>query len=364
MDADRQVGQGDPDPFHQSLRAGRLQTLRRLGLADEIGGGRWQLAEGLEDTLRALGERGDIVRTMQRAMTARALEREGVGTRIHSSPEPGSAPIVGRVIMRGLEDEHRDRHFLLVDGIDGQVHYYVALGKGETIEPTPEGSVVRITPAMAGVREVDRTIDRIARDNGGLYSIDAHLRHDRAASESFAEAHVRRLEAMRRKGAVAERLPDGSWRIADDHLARVEAYERRLAVDRPVEVASQSWVPVERLPRMDAATWIDRRLVEGRAEPARDLGFGREVRDAEARRRQWLVEQELASEQGGRTRYASDLIEQLRRRELLRVAGKLSDELRLDFSEARQGEGERIEGVVRRPVDMVSGRQAGLRHPA
>jgi type IV secretory pathway VirD2 relaxase len=355
MDGDRQVGQGDADPLYQALRAGRLQALKRLGLAQEIGGGRWQLVEGLEDTLKALGERGDIIRTMQREMTARALDREGVGTRIHAGSEPGSAPIVGKVIMRGLEDEHRDRHFVLVDGIDGQVHY-VALGRGETIEPTPEGSVVRITPAISGIREVDRTIAQVSRDNGGLYSIDAHLRHDRAASESFAEAHVRRLEAMRRRGDVAERLSDGSWHIADDHLARVEAYERRLAVERPVEVTSLSWVPVERLARMEAATWIDRRLIEGRTEPARDLGFGRAVREAEVRRRQWLVEQDLASEQDGRTRYDSDLIEQLRRRELLRVAGKLSDELGLDFSEARQGE--RIEGVVKQTVEMVSGRYA------
>lgn len=33
--------------------------------------------------------------------------------------------------------------------------------------------------------------------------------------------------------------------------------------------------------------------------------------------------------------------------------GTLSDELGLDFSDARQGE--RIEGIVRRPVDMLSG---------
>jgi type IV secretory pathway VirD2 relaxase len=354
MDDDRQVGQGDRDPFNQALRAGRLQTLKRLGLADEIGGGRWQLADGLEDTLRRLGERGDIIRTMQREMTARALERDGVGSRVHAGPEPGAAPIVGKVIMRGLADEHRDRHFLLVDGVDGQVHY-VALGRGENIEPTPEGSIVRITPATGGVREADRTVDRLARDNGGIYSIDAHLRHDRAASETFAETHVRRLEAMRRRGNVAERLPDGSWRIADDHLQRVEAYERRVIEDRPVEVALASPVAIERLPSMHAATWIDRRLIEGHTDPARDLGFGREVREAEARRRQWLVEQDLASEQGGRMRYASDLIEQLRRRELLRVAGKLSGELGLDYSEARHGE--RIEGIVRRSVDMVSGRQ-------
>jgi type IV secretory pathway VirD2 relaxase len=355
MDADRTVGQGDRDPLYQALRAGRLQILKRLGLAEELDGGRWQLSDGLENTLRALGERGDIIRTMQREMTARGIEREGVGTRIHAGPEPGAVAIVGKVIMRGLADEHRDRHFLLVDGIDGEVHY-VALGKGEGVEPTAEGSIVRITPSNGGSRDVDRTIERIARDNGGLYSIDAHLRHDRSASEAFAETHVRRLEAMRRRASVVERLADGRWRIADDHLDRIAAYERRLAEDRPVDVHLVSPVRIEPLARMNAATWIDRRLVEGQSDPARDLGFGREVRDAEARRRQWLIEEGLASEQGGQIRYAPNLLDQLRRRELLRIAGKLSDELGLDFVEAQQGE--RIEGVLKRIVEMVSGRHA------
>ena len=87
MDGNRQVGQGDVDPLYQTLRTRRLQTLKRLGLADEIGGGRWQLAEGLEETLRALSERGDIIRTMQREMTARNLEREGVGSRMSTADQ-------------------------------------------------------------------------------------------------------------------------------------------------------------------------------------------------------------------------------------------------------------------------------------
>lgn len=352
---DGTVGASDRDPVYQAMRAGRLQTLKRLGLAEEIGGGRWRLGEGFEDTLRQLGERGDIIRTMQREMTARSPEREGIGTRIHAAPEPGAAPIVGKVIMRGFEDEHRDRHFLLVDGIDGEVHY-VAIGRGEGIGPTPEGSVVRITPTASGIREVDRTIDRIAQANGGLYSIDAHLQHDRHASEAFAETHVRRLEAMRRRGNVADRLPDGSWRIANDHLVRVEAYERRVMADRPVEVAELSPKTIEQLVRTEAATWIDRRLVGEATEPARDLGFGHEVREAEIRRRQWLVEQELASGDGDGVRWRADLLDQLRRRELLRVAATLSRDIGLEFVEARDGE--RIEGVLRRPVEMVSGRMA------
>ena len=79
MDADRLVVSADRDAFQQSLRAGRLQKLASMGLADNVGGGRWQLAEDLEGTLRVLGERGDIIRTMQRELSARKLERPWVG---------------------------------------------------------------------------------------------------------------------------------------------------------------------------------------------------------------------------------------------------------------------------------------------
>ncbi|MBU6299534.1 MAG: DUF3363 domain-containing protein, partial [Alphaproteobacteria bacterium] len=70
----REVGLGaHADAFRQSLRIGRLQKLVRLGLADSVAPGRWRLAEELEPTLRRMGERGDIIRTMQRAMSARGL---------------------------------------------------------------------------------------------------------------------------------------------------------------------------------------------------------------------------------------------------------------------------------------------------
>ena len=46
----------------------------------------------------------------------------------------------------------------------------------------------------------------------------------------------------------------------------------------------------------------------------------------------------------------------LRRRELTRVAGQLSDELGLDYADVRPGE--RIEGVYRRSIELASGRFA------
>src|SRR3546814_16166681 len=47
------------DGVEQSLRAGRLQTLGRMGLAHEEGRGLWRLDPGLEQTLRRLGERSE-----------------------------------------------------------------------------------------------------------------------------------------------------------------------------------------------------------------------------------------------------------------------------------------------------------------
>jgi type IV secretory pathway VirD2 relaxase len=51
------------NPFRQTLLIGRLKHLERLGLAEEQRSG-WRLADGWKDTLRRMGERGDIIKTM------------------------------------------------------------------------------------------------------------------------------------------------------------------------------------------------------------------------------------------------------------------------------------------------------------
>ena len=353
MEDDRTIGQAMRDPFQQSLRVGRLRKLEELGLANPIGGGRWQLTEGLEDTLRKAGERGDIIRTMQREMTAR--NRAGIEQHVFDPADPEVAQLVGRVIARGLADELRDRHYLLVDGVDGRSHY-VDIGRGDAIEPTPEGAIVRITPTVGGVRDVDRIVAEIAAANEGRYSVDLHLRHDPSVSEAFAEAHVRRLEAIRRLTGGAERELDGSWTIAPDHLDRATAYEARLARERPVAVETVSPMPIDRLTTADAATWLDRRIAGEDLTPVRDAGFGRELRQAEVLRRRWLVEQGLAEDQVTGLRLRADALGTLRRRELLRVAERISNELGLAFVEVKPGE--RIEGTLRQRVDTHGGRFA------
>jgi Protein of unknown function (DUF3363) len=164
---------------------------------------------------------------------------------------------------------------------------------------------------------------------------------------------VRRLEAIRRVTKGVEREPDRTWIIAPHHLERAAAYERRQAKEAPVAVQTLSVIPIERQLGADGATWLDRELVADAPVPLRDSGFGREVRDALARRRQWLIEQELARAEQDQTIYRANMLAILRRRELTRVAGQLSDELGLDYADMRPGQ--RNRGCLP-PVDRTGER--------
>jgi type IV secretory pathway VirD2 relaxase len=332
-----------PDSIEQSLRAGRLQTLGRMGLAVEAPRGVWRLDDDLEQTLRRMGERNDIIRTMQKQMTEHAPERPP-GDHVIYDAAKGTGPITGKVIARGLSDEHADRHYLIVDGTDGLSHY---VDIGVDAAETRAGSIVRVTPTPIAVRQVDRTVAEVAQMNGGRYTVDLHLKHDPNATETFAETHVRRLEALRRASGVAEREADGTWIIAPDHLDRVEAYERQRAERTPIVLETLTMLPIERQAQHDGPTWLDREMIADKpAELGR--GFGAEVRKAMMQRQQWLIEQDLAEQHGDTIRIRPNVLQVLQQRELSGVADQLSRELGLTFNQARAGQA--VDGVFRRSV--------------
>ncbi|RHW16857.1 DUF3363 domain-containing protein [Sphingomonas gilva] len=354
-DAGELVSSAAGSAFEQTIRMGRLRKLERLGLAEQMGASTWRLPADLADTLKRMGERGDVIRTMQRAFAARGTTPALADQAIYEPAAPDARPLVGRVLERGLSDEASDRHYLLVEATDGRTHY-VDIGKGENVEPHATGAIVRIEPVATAVREADRTVAGVAAANGGRYTIDAHLRHDPSATEAFAETHARRLEAMRRLTRGATREADGTWIIAPDHLDRAAAYEAARAKDRPVAVETLSSQPLERLIGVEGATWLDRELVADGPAALRDAGFGHDAREAQTRRRQWLVAQGLAEEANGITTYQVGMIAALQRRELLRIGVQLSGEMGMPFAETEPGAN--VTGIYRGPVDTISGRLA------
>ena len=113
---------GSPEPRDPELRRrliGRAQTLERLGVADKLAPAVWTLKPGVEDTLRNLSTRGDIIKTMHRAMGAGA-ERPLTDFAIQAEL---SDPILGRLVDRGLHDELKGEAYAVIDGVDGRIHH-------------------------------------------------------------------------------------------------------------------------------------------------------------------------------------------------------------------------------------------------
>ena len=69
---------------------------------------------------------------------------------------------------------------------------------------------------------------------------------------------------------------------------------------RPVAIETLSTLPIERQIGAEAATWLDRQLTREVSHEGADYGFGRDVRQALARRQQWLIEQGLMQRDGKR----------------------------------------------------------------
>jgi hypothetical protein len=339
-----------PSDEQRSLLIGRLQRLSSMGLAEEESTGCWRLRAGIEVTLRAMGERGDIVRTMQRALGAQRRDLAIVDA------DRISVPVVGRVLAKGLAEELVERGYLIVDGVDGRAHY-VPLSADRDLQDFPIGGIVEVRDNHVG-RNADLTV--AALTEGGVYRTGVHLaqlRKDSGAHrdpESVLAAHVRRLEALRRAGIV-ERIADGVWRVPEDLAAKALAHDRQTRGAVSVDMRSAS--PIERQMRALGATWLDRQLVGAEASIGRQ-GFGAEVSVALVQRQDFLVEQGLAERQGRRVVVARDLLATLRRREIDAAAKSIEKESGLVHHPVAAGQ--RVSGIYRRSVMLASGRFAML----
>lgn len=332
------------------LLIGRLQRLQHLGLADETQPGTWAVHADAEKTLRALGERGDVIRTMQRAMSGQPRELAVF--------EPGDdgRTVIGRVAAKGLADELHDRGYLVIDGVDGKAHY-VVLNARDELANYPTGAVVGVK-GSADVRAADKNIAALASD--GLYRADHHLAIERGRAkpsrdpQEVVAAHVRRLEALRRAGIV-ERVADGLWKVPDDLAERGRRYDAQRLGGVAVELKSH--LPIERQARVIGATWLDEQLIGG-GKGLGDLGFGSDAKQAMQQRADFLEEQGMAQRRGQRIILVRNLLGTLRNQELAQAAKVIAAETGLEHRP--MADGRRVAGIYRRSVMLASGRYAML----
>ena len=125
-----------PDAAHYA-RLGRMQKLELLGLATAAGPAQWTLSPDAESSLRALGERDDIIRRLHQTMGARSPSDWII------AGEGAEQPVIGKLVARGLDDELKGTAYAVVDGVDGRIHHLRLPDLDATSDGVP-GAVVEM----------------------------------------------------------------------------------------------------------------------------------------------------------------------------------------------------------------------------
>jgi type IV secretory pathway VirD2 relaxase len=347
IDPEGELRLKDSPSHYRTLHAARLRTLERLGLAQKLGAGRWQMRERFRDVLRDLSERHDNIKTMNRALAGHGDRRLDADA-IFDKSDPDGRSVTGAVLQTGLTGEAHDRAYAIIDSLDGRA-VFVELGVAGEVEELKRDAIVTVSPPNLEPKPSDITIDRIARANGGIYSASLHQADDPRSGPEFVAAHVRRLEALRRAGHV-ERTANADWKIPPDYLDRAKDYERAQARFRSAQLLVRSELALKDQESALGVTWLD----EAPPPSGVPLGFGQEVAEAQVRRRAFLAGIGMKVEAGAGLSAAQK--SELLKRDLAQAGRELSEKIRKPYSPAPDRG--HVDGTYREPVSRVSGKFA------
>jgi type IV secretory pathway VirD2 relaxase len=324
--------------FEEALLRARLRHLEVLGLAEPAGMNAWALKPHWETNLKALGQRGDILKALA------AKNRDHMPDQNLRRFEPrtrGQERLLGSVVASVPEDELRDRRSLVVEDFHG-TRWIVDIGLREPGTIPPDGAVVEITSRPPRLREIDASILSIAERSGGLYSGALHIEADPAATPAWRQGHLRRLEALRHAG-ILERAADGVWHVPKDFARFAVDYDA--ARTGRIDVQIRSWLPLMEQARHAGLTWLD---TDAGNKPGDQLVAARQERLAFLEGRGWLEGEVVATDHALRNR--------LRAMEWQRTVSILSASTGRDAVDLVPGD--RFEGRFEKAIDLGQGRFA------
>lgn len=205
----------------------RMETLERLQLVERTSATSWRFAESWQETLRQLGERGDVIKRMHRALHGRAVSYQVLEHREGASVE-------GVIRHKGLHDELTGEPCVVIETARREA-FYVRLDQA-TAATLTEGAAVRLTcERQHWVKGTDHVIQREATANRGIYSPAIHLRQLGGKPiaidarwvwpEDVIAANQRRLERLARYN-LAAKLLDGTWRVPTNLVEILRDRER------------------------------------------------------------------------------------------------------------------------------------------
>ena len=198
--ADLRPGGAGEDPELRRLMLGRAAKLERLGLAEQVGPAQWTLKPGLEPALRDLGIRGDIIKTMHRAMSAAGREPDVAGFALHG--DEASEPVLGRLVERGLHDELKGTAYAIIEGVDGRTHHLVFSDLEMTGDAKPGAIVETRAYDDAGGRK------RLSLATRSDLTIEAQVS---APGATWLDRQLLAKESARQQRRLRRRGPRARW---------------------------------------------------------------------------------------------------------------------------------------------------------
>ncbi|XHB98415.1 DUF3363 domain-containing protein [Nitratireductor sp. ac15] len=243
--------QAQPDEYH-ALKVGRLRKLETLGLAEQVSPGQWMIDEKAEATLRELGERGDIIKRMHRALTERGIERGSANYVL--AAESLDSPIIGRLVDRGLDDELKGTAYAVVDGVDGRTHH-IKLPDLDAAGDSAAGSIVELRKFddAEGQRRVaiavrsDLDIDRQITATGATWLDRQNIAREPAAlSEGGFGAAVRKAMDRRADHLVGQGLGERHGQRVTFNRGLIDTLRRRELEAVGEKLAAETGQPFKR----------------------------------------------------------------------------------------------------------------------
>ena len=266
-------------PDDRRRLVGRLQVLQRYGLAEEGAPGRWKIVGDLEPRLRELALRGDIIKSLHRAMGE--AERDPASLVIEG--DRLAAPVIGKVVERGLHDELNGQAYVIVDGVDGRLHHF-RFASLHAAGDTPVGGLAEVRAfdgqngaGLQFVHRSDLSVERQTSADGATWLDRQLVVRDPTtlASHGFG-AEVRSALDRRREHLVANglgKVVDGEFKPVSNLVGGL----RKAELDRAEAQLAKTGTGPVRANEGDAVTGLYSRrldLVSGRFAMIEDgLGF-------------------------------------------------------------------------------------------
>lgn len=319
--------------------SGRLKNLRKLGLAEHVGGTRWSVDNQLGSKLAEIEYRDTIAARIEGAVREAGLDRIGAHQDGQYTPYES---VRGRLLKIGRADELHNNAYAVIDGLDGRVHHF-DLGTSYT-DGLKAGDMIESKPRAHGALVMDEKIEKIAEgDDNRLYSPYMHRQYDPQVSKDTLRRYQRRVDALI-KANLAKRFSTDTAHIPPDFLDRVNEHFERLSKRSPTIMRPLEGMEFENQVQARGETWLDRQLAGDRSETIGHAGLGGDVRAAMGERAVILGQRGFTADRQA-TSLSTDELTLLRNEGLEYAAADIAHQTGLTYRALKQGD--KLEGTFK-----------------